>query len=151
MLAAIVLLAIAALTWPVAADAKITCEGGGKRPQGFVLHGLPAAPVAKRSYPLTVSLLRQGHGVNPSPYLGAEPCDGRAEGMPGAGDWFRPAGDGRYVLSLSFPRAGPWRVAFMDLNGTFYDLGMRRVRPAGSGLWFGALVQRLVSILAQRP
>jgi hypothetical protein len=151
---AAILLAAALLAFPITAEAKFTCEDRGNRPKGFVLRGLPAAPDAERSYPLTASLLQQRHGTNPTPYIGAEPCDGRTEGMPGAGGWFRRAGADRYVVSLRFPDPGRWALSFMDRGGNFYDLGVRRVAAAGPGLWLSAPLRRLlrdVRAAGQRP
>jgi hypothetical protein len=142
ILAAILMLAGALLAFPAAAGAKFTCEERGQRPQGFVLRGLPAAPVAERAYPLTVTLLRRRNGVNPTPYLGAERCG--AGGLGGAGGWFRRAAGDRYVLSLSFSGPGRWALSFMDRGGTFYDLGVRRVEAPGRAHWFATPVERVL-------
>lgn len=152
ILAAILMLGATVLAFPAAASAKFTCEERGKRPHGFVLRGLPAAPVAGTAYPLTVTLLRQRHGVNPTPYLGAERCGGG--GVGGAGGWFRHAHGDRYVLSLRFSDPGRWALSFMDRGGAFYDLGVRRVQAARTRHWFTVPVERLLGALraaAQRP
>jgi hypothetical protein len=163
ILATIILLAIALLAFPAGASAKFTCEDRGARPRGLDLRGLPATPVAGRAYALSVTL-RTPDAANASPYLGAEPCDGRPEGMPGAGGWFLPVPSeiDLYVLSLRFPHPGSWALSFMDLDGTFYDLGLRRVGAVGArapvavgaGLGLAAAVERLLSAFraaAQRP
>jgi hypothetical protein len=131
------LLAGLLLALPAATGAKFPCEGGGKHPRGFTLRGLPDNPVPGRSYELSV-MLEERQGVNRSPYLGAEYCgDKPSRGvLAGAGGWFEHAEGGAYVLSLRFPEPGRWAVSFMDLDGTFYDLGVRRVAarsPAISG------------------
>jgi hypothetical protein len=153
ILAAILMLAGALMAFPAAAGAKFTCADRGSPPRGFVLRGLPAAPVAERVYPLTVTLLRRRHGVNPTPYLGAERC--RAGGVGGAGGWFRPAKGNRYELSLRFSDPGRWALSFMDRGGTFYDVGLRRVRARRTGHWFAGPVERLLGVFPaaarQRP
>ena len=64
--------------------------------------------------------------------------------------------------SLRFPHSGSWALSFMDLDGTFYDLGLRRVGAVGArapvavgaGLGLAAAVERLLSAFraaAQRP
>jgi hypothetical protein len=152
LLAAILVLAATLLGFPAAARAKFTCEERGKQPQGFVLRGLPAAPVAERAYPLTVTLLRQRHGVNPTPYLGAERCGGR--GVGGAGGWFRRVRGDRYALSLRFSESGSWALSFMDRGGAFYDVGLQRVQARHAEHWFADPVERVLRAFragAQRP
>jgi hypothetical protein len=126
-------IAVALLVLPAGAAAKFTCEARGAPPDGTVLHGLPAKPIAGQTYALSVTL--PADGVNSAPYLGAEYCgDPRGRGRPaGAGGWFRRVrGTQRdvYTLSLRIPKPGRWALSFMDLDGTFHDLGLRSVPPA---------------------
>jgi hypothetical protein len=147
---AAILLVAALLAFPITAEAKFTCRDRGDRPQGFVLRGLPAVPVAVRAYPLTATLLRHRRGVNPTPHLGAQRC---GRGSPAsAGGGFRHVHGDSYVLSLRFPEPGRWALSFMNRDGTFYDVGVRRVAAAGPGLWLAAPVKRLLeTVLGQRP
>jgi hypothetical protein len=142
-----------ALVLPAAAQAKVTCEQPGRPARDVPIRGLPAHPVAERTYRL-VATLRPDEGVNPAPHLGAEYCGGDAprEAMAGAGGWFRrvPGGGGAYVLELRFASPGPWAVSFMDRHGHFHELGLRSVRPANGfrpaplGLvWLQAAVRTL--------
>jgi hypothetical protein len=140
-------LAALLLAFPPAAGAKFTCEERGRPPEGFVLRGLPAKPVAGRAYSLSV-VLRTPDAANPAPYLGAERCGRRPPA--GAGGWFTPAHGHAYVLSLRFPSSGRWALSFMDLDGTFYDAGVHRVAARSTEPWFAVAVKHLL-VAVQRP
>jgi hypothetical protein len=127
--------AFSAAALPSDARAKFTCEERGQEPNGIELRGLPSSPIAGRSYTLTVTLA-DAQGPNPSPYLGGQYC-GEAidpERAPGIDGRFRRAGgdaSGVFKLNLRFSRPGPWALSFMGLDGSFYDFGLREVRPSG--------------------
>jgi hypothetical protein len=127
---ALLAILLAALVLPAAAQAKVTCEEPRRAGRDVPLRGLPAAPEVDRVYRLTATL-QDGEGVNPAPHLAAEYCGGGAahEATAGAGGWFSARGNGRYVLDLRFTHPGPWAVSFMDRDGVFHDLGIRRVGP----------------------
>jgi hypothetical protein len=123
---------VAAGLLPGSADAKFTCEDRGLEPEGIVLRGLPASPIAGRSYTLTVTLL-DGYGPNSGPNLGAQYCGESVEpkNAPGIDAWFRRvggAGSPVFSADVRFPRPGPWALSVMDLDGYFYDFGLRDVR-----------------------
>jgi hypothetical protein len=128
--------AVAVLLLPADVGAKFTCEERGARPGGIALRGLPASPTARRNYSLLVTLPRS-HGANPRPHLGAQYC-GKAsepETARGIDGWFRQVGgDGSrvFALDLRFPQPGPWALSFMDLDGSFYDFGLRHVRSSAA-------------------
>jgi hypothetical protein len=128
---AVLALLLAALLLPAAAEAKVTCAPVDAEP-GVPLRGLPEHPVARRTYPLAVTLLDRG--VNPTPHLGAEYCgdDRPHHSAAGAGGWFRRVrgSGGGYALDLRFPFAGPWAASFMDRDGGFHELGVITVLPA---------------------
>jgi hypothetical protein len=130
---AVLVILLAALLLPAAAQAKVTCEQPPQPARDVPLRGLPEHPISGRSYRI-VAWQRPDEGVNPAPHLGAEYCgdDAPLEALAGAGDWFRrvPGGGGHYELELRFPVAGPWAVSFMDRWGRFHDLGVRTVLPA---------------------
>jgi hypothetical protein len=126
--------ALLALVLPSGARAKFTCEERGRPPDGIALHGLPASPIAGRSYQLVVTLARSD-GVNPRPYLGAQHCGNASERetAPGVNGRFWPVGgqgSRMFALDLRFPRPGAWALSFMDLDGSFYDFGLRPVRAS---------------------
>ena len=129
--------ALVAGVLPSSAGAKFTCEQRGLQPVGAALRGLPASPIAGRSYRIVVTL-PTSTGVNPRPYLGAQHCE-RAGGREPApaidGRFRRVGGQGSrvFALNLRFPRPGPWALSFMDLDGSFYDLGLRQVRWSATG------------------
>jgi hypothetical protein len=118
---------------PAGARAKVTCDARGARTPSVDLRGLPRSPVVARTY--TVRLVtRTTPAVNPGPALATIYCGAGtpvARTRPANGR-FRRAGDpaqGVFDIRLRFPRAGPWAVSLMDLDGTFHDLGRRTVRP----------------------
>jgi hypothetical protein len=124
--------AVSALLLADDALAKFTCDERGQPPDTIALRGLPASPIAGRSYPLLVTL-PTGYGANPAPYLGGQYCGtaGERATVPGLnGSVRRVGGNGSrvFALELRFPRPGPWALSFMDLDGTFYDFGLRRVK-----------------------
>jgi hypothetical protein len=123
--------AVAALLSRAIAEAKIGCESRGISRDGIALRGLPPRPVVGCTYSLTVAL--PDSGVNAVPYLGAESCGELiGEAVAGASAWFRKASSqpSTFVMHLRFSHPGPWAVSFMDLDGTFHDLGLHRVTPA---------------------
>ena len=128
---------LAAAVLPSSAMAKFTCDARGRPPEGIALRGLPASPLAGRSYRIVVTLPRST-GVNARPYLGAQHC-GRGSGgepAPGIDGWFRPVGaqgSRVFTLDVRFPRPGPWALSFMDLDGSFYDFGLRQVWSLATG------------------
>jgi hypothetical protein len=127
-------IAVAVLAFPAGTSAKFTCEQRGARPDGIVIRGLPAEPIAGRTYELTVTLPTAG-AVNASPYLGAQYCgDRRPRGrLAGAGGRFQRVESGEpglFALRLRIPEPGRWALSFMDLGGTFHDFGLRAVRHA---------------------
>lgn len=123
-----------ALLLPAVAGAKFTCQDRGAPLQGIVLRGLPAQPVARHTYTLTVTRPPL-HNANPTPYLGTTYCGNPTRhktGEPTAG-WFqhiRGNPRGVYSLDVRFPHPGPWAVSYMDLDGTFHDAGLHQVEPA---------------------
>jgi LPXTG-motif cell wall-anchored protein len=128
--------AVSAVLLPGDALAKFTCEERGRRPERIAARGLPASPIAGRSYRLVVTLPRSS-SANPRPYLGAQFCGEASERAtaPGIDGWFRRVGgDGSRVFALDvrFPQPGRWALSFMDLDGSFYDFGLRRVRSLPS-------------------
>jgi hypothetical protein len=132
-----VLATVVALLLPPDAGAKFTCQERGAPLEGIVLRGLPARPIAARTYTLTVTS-RTVPAVNPSPYLGAAYCGGATEAAhagSAGGSFRRLRGPRRDVFSLElrFPRPGLWALSFMDLDGSFHDLGLRRVRALPNG------------------
>lgn len=137
--------AAAALLLPDAAGAKFTCQDRGARPQGIALRGLPATPIARRTYTLTV-VLPTVHAANPSPYLGTAYCGEAikpeqavatgAQQAVATGGWFRRVAGHQggnasaFSLDIRFPHPGPWALSLMDLDGSFYDFGLRSVKPS---------------------
>ena len=129
--------ALVAGVLPSSAGAKFTCEQRGLQPMGVALRGLPASPIAGRSYRIVVTL-PTSTGVNPRPYLGAQHCEraGGREPAPSIDGRFRPVGGQGsrvFALDLRFPLPGPWALSFMDLDGSFYDFGLRQVRSSTTG------------------
>jgi hypothetical protein len=120
------------------AAAKFSCDDRGRQPEGIAVRGLPANPVAERDYTLAVTL-RTGYGANPSPYLGAQHCGDaiEPEDAPGFGGQLKRVGANGsrvFTLDLRFPEPGPWALSFMDLDGTFYDFGLRQVSSRRTGV-----------------
>jgi len=137
LLIAVLASTAAALLLPAAAGAKFTCQERGARPQGIALRGLPATPIARRTYTLTV-VLPTAHATNPSPYLGTAYCGDaiKPEQAGATGGSFRRVGGHQggdisvFSLDVRFPHPGPWALSLMDLDGSFYDFGLRPVKPA---------------------
>src|SRR5918996_2701314 len=129
--------ALVAGVLPSSAGAKFTCEQRGVQGMGVAVRGLPASRIAGRSYRIVVPL-PTSTGVTPRPYLGAQHCE-RAGGREPApaidGRFRRVGGQGSrvFALNLRFPRPGPWALSLMDLDGSFYDLGLRQVRWSATG------------------
>lgn len=163
--------AIATIALPAAAPAKMSCDQRGPR-GGVVVDGLPARPVAQRTY--TVGAFVPGGNrdvINAAPALGRLRCSG-----PGAADaavvhWMQPledpgleAGSGRYAYALRFPRPGRWALAVLDRRGRYRDLGRWRAIASPpptaatdaasisgdgvSGLAVGSLAAGLIALLA---
>jgi hypothetical protein len=53
-----------------------------------------------------------------------------------------------YTLRLRFPEPAPWAVSFMDLTGSFHDLGLRTVRPPPMPAQRGFFAAALEMVLA---
>jgi hypothetical protein len=121
----------ASLLMPAGAAAKVTCDTGGPRAPSIDLRGLPRSPVVGRTYSLR--LVTHARALNDRPVLMTMHCGAGnpvANTSPANGSFRRlgdPAG-GVFTLSVRFPRAGPWAVSVMDLDGSFFDLGRRKVR-----------------------
>jgi hypothetical protein len=132
-------LALGGLLVPAAAEAKVTCEGGGIPGAPVALPGLPAEPEADRLYQLTLDL-PDAHAVNPRPILMAvrcEPLDPRAgtygpDGSDSALFRGTTAGAGGSRFDVRFRGPGRWRLASMDVSGHFRDHGFYAVQPASS-------------------
>ena len=69
--------AAVAVLFTEAAEAKFSCQERGSASEAIVLAGLPARPVAGRTYRLTVTL--PDPGPNPTAYLGAQYCGDRGK------------------------------------------------------------------------
>lgn len=118
---------------PAPAGAKFTCQQRGARPDGIELRGLPAQPIARRTYNLTVTRPTV-EGGNATPYLGIGYCGKPIlqQAPEPTGGWFRPArgkSRGAFTVELRFAHPGRWAVSFMDLDGTFHDFGLLRIKP----------------------
>lgn len=126
--------AVAVLALPATAPAKMSCDERGPR-GGVVLDGLPARPVAKRTY--TVEAFVPGGNrdvIHGQPALGRFRCSGAGARDAAVAHWMQPlarpgleAGSGRYAYALRFPRPGEWALAVFDRRGRYRDLGRWRV------------------------
>lgn len=130
--------AVAGIAFPATGDAKVSCEGRVELSR-VDLVGLPADPESHHTYAVTVDLPRK-HAVNPRALLMGVRCDSDGPGSfggspPGAGSVQfpgTPAGPATSTFQVRFPSGGRWRLASMDVSGTFRDHGYFTVRSPGS-------------------
>jgi hypothetical protein len=130
--------AAAGIALPAPGNAKVSCDGR-VQVSSVDLIGLPADPQAGSAYAVTVDLPRK-HPVNPRALLIGVLCGG--DGLEVGERYLRgadtlqfrgvptgPAGDS---FEVRFPSPGRWRLASMDVSGSFRDHGFVSVRSPSS-------------------